>query len=75
MHVFTPRIIRKIFLAASFFTALSVTVPPVALAAPTVEQYPADTTMGKIQKRGRLIVGVKVDFHAVRPEKPGDGQA
>lgn len=72
--MFKPRIIRKIFLAASFFTALSATVPPAAMAAPTVEQYPADTTMGKIQKRGKLIVGVKVDFPLFGLRNPVTGK-
>ncbi|MBV6303530.1 glutamate ABC transporter substrate-binding protein [Candidimonas humi] len=39
-----------------------------------VKAYPPDTTMGKIQKRGKLIVGVKVDFPLFGLRNPVTGK-
>ncbi|MDQ3952470.1 MAG: glutamate ABC transporter substrate-binding protein [Actinomycetota bacterium] len=38
-----------------------------------VEEFPADTTMGKIQERGRLIAGVKYDVPPFGFEDPQTG--
>lgn len=39
-----------------------------------VKAYPADTAMGKIQERGKLIVGVKVDFPLFGLKNPVTGK-
>ena len=42
-------------------------------AAAAVKAYPADTTMAKIQKRGKIIVGVKYDFPLFGLKNPVTG--
>jgi len=63
------RIVAAFAVAAAL--ALGITECAVA-AAP--KAWPADTTMGKIQKRGKLIVGVKYDFPLFGLKNPVTGE-
>lgn len=61
--------------AISFGFLQSAAAAPAASAASSeVKAYPADTAMGKIQKRGKLIVGVKYDFPLFGLKNPVTGQ-
>ncbi|OWT66367.1 glutamate ABC transporter substrate-binding protein [Candidimonas nitroreducens] len=64
----------RIFPCLAVAAALALGGSAGAFAASAVKQYPPDTTMGKIQKRGKLIVGVKVDFPLFGLRNPVTGK-
>lgn len=65
-----PQILPSLAVAAAFALGVSAS----AIGAEAVKAYPPDTTMGKIQKRGKLIVGVKADFPLFGLRNPVTGK-
>lgn len=61
----------QIFASVAIAAALALGFSECAVAA--VKAYPADTTMAKIQKRGKIIVGVKYDFPLFGLKNPVTG--
>lgn len=61
----------QIFASMAITAALALGFSECAAAA--VKAYPADTTMAKIQKRGKIIVGVKYDFPLFGLKNPVTG--
>jgi glutamate transport system substrate-binding protein len=68
----------KIFASLAVAAALALSISECAVGAAhtneAVKAYPADTTMAKIQQRGKLIVGVKVDFPLFGLKNPVTGE-